>query len=655
MKHKLSFSALALLFSLSLRSQTNADSLLKILPGSTDTTRVNVLNSLGFEYCENDPDKALAFSREAILLSGKIGFQIGKAKAFNNAGIIYDVTGNYDSALFYYNSSLEISTSLDNKKQIANTLNNIGLVEWNKGEYEKALHNFLSSLKIFETLGNKKGQANTLSNIGLIYTDLKKHPEALQYHQRVLKLREQLGDNYGIGVSLTNLGIAYSNINEPEKAIESLKKSLIVKEENNDLYGLAISLTDVGVVYSEAGNYEEAIKYYLRSLPIRIKLDDKYGLITTYNNLSGAYNKKKDHRIALDYSLRSLALANELKSKSKLKTVYRDLSYCYKQLNDHESALNYYEKYAALNDSIYSEESARQIAELQTRYETEKKDLELERKDLELSKNQLEIAQQKTQRNILLISLLVLLIIGLLLYNRYKLKQENLLHEERNAQQEIRSKAIIEAEENERTRIARELHDGIGQQLSAVKLNLSSLESTLDKKDAEQAIFMKNALEMINDSVKEVRAVSHSMMPNALLKSGLASAVREFLNRISHSGKIKIELEISGLNERLESVIESILFRVIQESVNNIIKHSGASIVNIQIIRYEDELNMMIEDNGKGFDPSSASAGIGLKNIRSRIEFINGTVNFDSSPGKGTTISIEIPIKTLPETTQRSA
>ena len=137
-----------------------------------------------------------------------------------------------------------------------------------------------------------------------------------------------------------------------------------------------------------------------------------------------------------------------------------------------------------------------------------------------------------------------------------------------------------------------------------------------------------------------------SMMPNALLKSGLAIAVREFLNRIGNTDKLKIELEIHGLKDRLESTIETVLFRVLQEIINNIIKHSEASIVNIQIIRHENELSMMVEDNGKGFDASKISSdGIGMKNIRSRIAYLNGTVHFDSQPGKGTTVSIEVPLK----------
>jgi signal transduction histidine kinase len=213
-------------------------------------------------------------------------------------------------------------------------------------------------------------------------------------------------------------------------------------------------------------------------------------------------------------------------------------------------------------------------------------------------------------------------------------------------QQELRSRAIIEAEEKERTRIARELHDGIGQQLSAAKLNISGLQASLNTNNNEEKVMIQNAIDLIDESVKEVRVVSHSMMPNALIKSGLVSAVREFINKISSSGSLRINLEIVGLTDRLEQTVETVLFRVLQELVNNIIKHAQATEVSIQLIRHETELTILIEDNGVGFNVDKVldkEGGIGLKNIQSRVAFLNGQVFFDSHVDKGTTVTIEIP------------
>jgi signal transduction histidine kinase len=208
----------------------------------------------------------------------------------------------------------------------------------------------------------------------------------------------------------------------------------------------------------------------------------------------------------------------------------------------------------------------------------------------------------------------------------------------------LRAKSVIEAEEKERIRIATDLHDGVGQLLSAAKLNLSSLESKLNLHNTDEQTAFKNAIDLVDDSVKEVRAVSHNMMPNTLLKLGLASAVKEFITKIQGTPNLKVNLEIVGLTGRLEQEKETILYRVIQEVVSNIIKHAKASELTLQLIKHEKEISILIEDNGVGFDTSKMNDfdGIGLKNILSRVEFINGTVHFDSVVNRGTTVIIDV-------------
>jgi two-component system NarL family sensor kinase len=237
-------------------------------------------------------------------------------------------------------------------------------------------------------------------------------------------------------------------------------------------------------------------------------------------------------------------------------------------------------------------------------------------------------------------------ITGFLFYRKKQIEQQAKLDSEIAHQKEIRTKAILEAEEKERRRIAQDLHDGVGQLLSAAKLNLSNLDSKIATQTEEQKLAMQNALSLVDDSVKEVRAVSHNMMPNTLIKLGLASAVREFITKLGNAPTLKVDLEIVGLDTRLDNQIETVLYRVIQEIVNNIIKHAKASQISMQLIRHDTELNIMIEDNGVGFDTNQLDnfEGIGLKGIQTRIEFLNGSVHFDSSIGRGTTVIIDIPL-----------
>lgn len=231
---------------------------------------------------------------------------------------------------------------------------------------------------------------------------------------------------------------------------------------------------------------------------------------------------------------------------------------------------------------------------------------------------------------------------GLLAY-RVKLMQsvsEKLLIE-KNLIQQQRTQAVLEAEERERIRIARDLHDGVGQTLAAARMTLGNYVSQKKIESSE----MQNSLDLLEDGIKEIREISHNMMPSSLTKFGLSSALKQFTNKINALGKLEIELQIVGFKERFDEKIELVLYRIIQEIISNIIKHAEAKKVNIELVKHDSELILIIEDNGRGFDTvSTENHGIGLKNIATRVEYLNGNVNFDSSIGKGTSVVIEIPL-----------
>lgn len=212
-------------------------------------------------------------------------------------------------------------------------------------------------------------------------------------------------------------------------------------------------------------------------------------------------------------------------------------------------------------------------------------------------------------------------------------------------QQQNAVKAVIDAEDAERKRIATDLHDGVGQLMSAAKMNLSAYEYEADFKTPEQQENFQKIISLVDAGCKEVRAVSHNMMPTALLTNNLPDAINEFISKLD-SRALKVHLHSDGFNEPVSSNVESVLYRVIQECINNVIKHAGASELDISLVKEEKEITATIEDNGRGFEPNNLKEknGIGLKNIFTRIEFLNGTIDFTSAPGKGTQLAIFIPL-----------
>ncbi|MEP6847058.1 MAG: histidine kinase, partial [Panacibacter sp.] len=276
-----------------------------------------------------------------------------------------------------------------------------------------------------------------------------------------------------------------------------------------------------------------------------------------------------------------------------------------KALKDYAGGLKYFEQYDSIRNVLQENEQFAAVAEAEEKYQSAKKEKQIQQQQFEIK-----------QRNYWIIGISVLLLLGGLLgysyYRRYRLKQQAHLHHEIIKQKDLATRAVIEAEERERKRIASELHDGVGQMMSAAKMNLSAIKSNLSFISGDQEHNFDKIVGLIDESCQEVRTVSHNMMPNALLKAGLAAAVREFIDKIDEH-LIKINLYTEGLNQRIDSNIETVLYRVVQECVNNVIKHAGANHLDISLIKDADGISATIEDNGKGFEIS------GTQNLKESV------------------------------------
>jgi signal transduction histidine kinase len=351
---------------------------------------------------------------------------------------------------------------------------------------------------------------------------------------------------------------------------------------------------------------------------------------------------QKNTKASEQYLLECVSITERIKYKDLTADCYKKLADLYANNGQAQKAYEYHVKYSSLNEEIFNEKRSKQINELQTKYETNKRiqQIELLTKDNEL--------KESRTRIIFIVFLGLLLILGLsafAYFNFLKSKKQKEIDDAIIVEKELRSKSIIEAEEKERLRIARDLHDGVAQTMTAAKMQLEHFMDSVEE-DNKMNSSLRNAFDLIKDAANEVRAVSHSMVPNALLKSGLVAAVRDFVQRMG-TDKTHINLIIHGLNDRLNENVETVVFRVLQELVNNIIKHAEATEITIQLVKEQLELSIMVEDNGKGFDIKTLGekAGIGLKNIESRVEYLNGHVHFDSSIGNGTTVMIDIPLE----------
>jgi len=628
------------------QDQHKLDSLENVFRSSKDDKlKLKISGDLCWDYGSINFDKALFYGKAELDLAQKLKDSAAVALAYSDIGNTYTRVNNLKEALNYHLKSFALRDKLGLKAKAAGSISNIAVIYKQLGNYKEALAYMYRSLKIYEDAGDEQKQALVLGNIANVYLDYQKYSPAKETFDRTIAIAKKYKTNSTLANAYSGLMKYYYKSNKMDL---SLKYAMIAEKyllELNMKSDLAAVYNNFGQIYYEKENYTLAMKYYNRSLEFRTFMKDKLGIASCYKNIGICYAELKDFVKAEEYLNKSIVLFKELNSKDYLREAYDALGDVFEAKNDYVNSLKFYKESAAMKDSVYNKQTADKINELQIAYQTEKKMQQIELLNKENKIQKLTLLKRNIFLGLAVGLLIITLLFGYLLYRSIKLKQEARLQSEVILQQDLATKAVLNAEENERKRISGELHDGLGQMFSAVKMNLSALTEDLDFKSPQGREMFDKTLNLVDESCKEVRFISHQMAPNVLLKSGLTTAVRDFIDKID-ARKLKINLETFGLQHRLDQNTETVLYRVIQETVNNVIKHSGANALDIQLTKDEEGINAMIEDNGRGFDTGNLDKfeGIGLKNIRSRVEYLKGTVDFSSNLGSGTLVAIHIPL-----------
>lgn len=621
------------------KNQRMLDSMEKLLPVQKDSVLVRTLNELTWQYRMVDREKAIAYGNRAIAMGQQVNYPVGIAQAYNDLGIIFFDKENYDTAIALYGKAMEIRKKMGDNLGIARLYNKIGIIYQKQAIFDKALENQFAALQLFKQLKNDIGISYSLNNIGIVNQNLGHYAEAANYQLQSIAIKEKIGDRLGLAGSYVNVGNCYHLDGKSDTAIIYFKKAVAMMRAEGDKEYLANALNNMGTSFIELKQYDSALVVVKESFGLREALQDSKGMASCLNNLADAYIYKKQYDSAEAALQKGITITeNAVNCRSERNMLYKTYSKLHETKGDLAQALAMHKLYADGKDSLFNDKVSESFAALETKYKTLEKEKKIQEQDFALAKKNYWIAGA--------VGLLLLAsLLGYSYYRRFKLKKEKQMQQAIMKQQDLATKAVIEAEENERKRIAGDLHDGVGQMMSAAKMNLSAFEDRIQFATTEDKLGYEKLIALVDESCKEVRAVSHNMMPNALLKAGLASAVKEFIDKID-SRVLKVNLYSEGLNERLDGNVETVLYRVIQECVNNVIKHSGANQLEISLVKDADGIAVTIEDNGKGFDTTQKSKfeGIGLKNIKTRIEYLKGTVDFDSSPGQGTLVAIHVPV-----------
>ncbi len=547
-------------------------------------------------------------------------------------------TKNFEECIDIANRGIKLAATLKDSTGIARLQHYEGNAYYFKGSYDTAALLFYAAINMLEKKNEQSYLAYTYNDLAKLYRKKRDLKRASEKYETALQIFRSLKDSTGISTILNESGVVYEYAGNYDEALRRYNGSLEICDLRNDSVGISYALSNIAGVDIILKNYSEAEKNLLQTLSIRQRLNDSFALALTYSDLGSLYAGEGNYARAIESITSSNNIAAQIKYLELQSTNYNELSEIEKKQGHFQLAFQYYQKHVSLRDSIFKLESAKQIEALSAHYENSKKEEQIKLQGYQIQR-----------RNILLtlagILILIIVVVSYLVTSKNKLTHQARLQKEIISQQNISAKAVIEAEENERKRIAGDLHDGVGQIMSATKMNLSAMENDLVFKDDEQKINFEKIISLVDESCSEIRTISHQMMPNALLRSGLSDAIKEFIEKIN--GRVlKVTLHSQGLDQSLDPVVETVLYRVIQECVNNVIKHAQATKLDIAIFKDTDGIAATIEDNGTGFDTQQKenTAGIGLKNIKTRIAYLKGTVDYDSEPGKGTLVAIHVPV-----------
>lgn len=639
---------LLLLFAVT-KAQTpmNKDSLIKLLPSAKeDSNAVFLYIDLGQQYEGNEPEKAKLYYRMAGNLSKKINFPLGIIKYITNYTYLLNMQGQYDSSLILNLQSVELSRKMKDSLYLAKTLFNTGTSYRMLTNYEKAVTYYGEAKKIFQRFENESIEAQSGDILQVLYTDMHQYEKAIQYGERSVSLSRKLNNPVMLGTALNNLGMSYSSLGKFEKSTPLFSEQLKIAIRSEDKNMEQSACLNLGNNYLQLGELEKVKPYMDRALALGKELDIPETVLIALKGLSYYHTHKKNYPLAKQYAEDALALSYRHDFKIQRSKVFGQLSNLAYAMQDIKLGEAYATSSEALGDSLLNETIQKNTQELEKKYETASKESQIKKLQADKQIQALSIRQKNTYNYILLGSAVLLSLILLLSLRNYKHKQ-NLQQQKINeleAEKKLTAtEAVLKGEEQERTRLAKDLHDGLGGMLSGIKFSFQNMKSNLIM-TPDNAQAFERSIDMLDSSIKEMRRVAHNLMPEALVKFGLDTALKDFCSDINQTGALLVSYQSIGLeNESIDQTTAIGIYRIIQELINNTLKHAGAKNAIIQLSKSADNITLTVEDDGKGFDTSvlKTATGIGWSNILHRVAFLKGKLDVNAQPGKGTSVLIE--------------
>ncbi len=653
-----------------------------------------------FSYYNNNNMKKTYAMAHRLLKTVKIN----KSKSNVNLLLAYYFNAHslVDSSMYYIDKALLYKVESDSlrHRRLSLAYNLRALNYKNKGLFFLSKKWHLLGVEVSKKYNEKDLYYGHIYGLANSYLLLGQDKKALEYF---LKSKENSQDKEIILGVYINIASIYSSQKKFKLSNSCLLKAEKIARKNRNDKALATVFLNMGNNYNEVADFDKALDFYIKAKELCVKhKDQNLELILTQNiiDIFIIKNKLKEASILLGENISKAINLGLLQIQVES---YKKLALIFKQKKDFKSAFETVNRYHKLKDSISNLQKSKEVISLEVKFRTLEKDqaikvlqiqnlnkklklktkddaiekLHLEQKLIEKEsensilslenkvtkrkseisllkkKGQLKVIEMKRQKSIqyfILIAFLILLapIIGVLVMYYQKLQAQSLLHEKEKEvasqnvvtlmkDQELKLiKAEVEGQDRARQKIAQEMHDSVGGNLAAIKLQFSQLDKHPEKKDL--------IYKQLDETYEQVRDLSHDLIPKTILNSDFVPLIKSYLDNIAVASSLQINISVYPENEvnKLEKEIQNELFSVLKELITNSLKYAEASVIDVQLDVVDGNLFFMFEDNGKGFDVGRITKGIGLENIKNRIENIRGSFAIDAHPNRGTIINIEI-------------
>lgn len=629
------------------------DSLEDQLKGSLpDTTRAKSLLQLAMKYETVDTLKSIQTYKNVIAftISKKLNYHSGMAY-FNQAFILHqnqhynDALVSLDSALFYFHTS-----------EHPNTLFRIGQVygqqsnEYrNLGDYKASVETELKSIEIFEKLGKTANLVVAFDNLSGLYKQIREFEKQEFYAMKALEVARKTKSKDDFFKSYFHVAFALTNQNRYKEAkayIDSAKSNFVPTQTVDVLVSYYLIK---GLIEMNLKLLDDSYTSFSDSYRAAIEGKSLYSILQSKMQMARVLTMQKKFSQAKPILEECYKEAFESKDPSQIEIALDYMARYYEESGDYKNGLKYYKEYKEIADSMASAENKQYATDQEVKFETSKKENQIKELEAEKKIQDLNIRQKNTLNYLLAGSSLIAILIAFLSYRTYTQKrrlQQLRINELEAEKQLTATEAVLKGEEQERTRLAKDLHDGLGGMLSGIKYSFNTMKGNLIM-TPENAQAFERSMDMLDSSIREMRRVAHNMMPEALVKFGLDTALSDFCNDINQTGALNVRYQSIGMtNAQLDQTTSITIYRIIQELINNSLKHAGAKNAIVQISRIDGTISITVEDDGKGFDTSilNKSKGIGWSNIQNRVEFLKAKLDVQSSPDKGTSVQIDVSI-----------